>query len=58
MKGHHTDNEIFNNSDFMEDMLKNQKKIMFSGAEVSHQNGAVERASGIFGYDHVDAQCA
>ena len=27
----------------MEDLLKNQQKIRFSGAGVSHQNGAAER---------------
>ena len=27
----------------MEELLKNQQKINFSGADASHQNGAVER---------------
>ena len=40
----HTDNGIFNVSDFMEGMLKKQQKISFSGAGASHQNGAAERA--------------
>ena len=39
-----TDNGIFNVSDFMEELLKKQKKIRFSGAGASHQNGAAERA--------------
>ena len=29
----------------MEDLLKNQKNTRFSGADASHQNGAVERAT-------------
>ena len=44
IKGYHTDNGIFNSSDFMEELLKNQQKIRFSGAGASHQNGATERA--------------
>ena len=41
---YHTDNGIFNPSKFMEELLKNQQKIRFSGASNSHQNGAAERA--------------
>ena len=44
IKGYHTDNGIFNASYFMEDLLKKQQKISFSGAGASHQNGAAERA--------------
>ena len=44
IKGYHTDNGISNASEFMEDLLKKQKKIRFSGAGYSHQNGAAERA--------------
>ena len=44
IKGYHTDNGIFNASEFMEEMLKKQKKIRFSWAGSSHQNGAAERA--------------
>ena len=44
IKGYHTDNGIFNASEFMEEMLKQQQKIKFSGAGASHQNGAAERA--------------
>ena len=40
IKGYHTDNMIFNYSEFIEELSKNQKNIMFSGAGVSHQNGA------------------
>ena len=36
---HNTDNGIFNFSDFMEEMLKNQQKIGFSGTVTSHKNG-------------------
>ena len=38
-----TDNGIFNTPKFMEELLKKQKKLMFSGAIASHQNGSVER---------------
>ena len=41
---YHTDNEIFNTSKFMEELLKKQQKIRFSGSGASHQNGAAERA--------------
>ena len=44
IKGHHTDNGIFNSSEFMEELLNNNKKIIFSGAGASHKNGAPERA--------------
>ena len=42
IKGYHTDNGIFNSSEFMENLLNNQQKIRFSGAGASHQNGAAE----------------
>ena len=45
IKGYHTDNGIFNASDFMEELLNNQKKIRFSGAGASHHNGAAEGAT-------------
>ena len=35
---YHTD--MFNNSKFMEELLKKQQKLKFSGAGASHQNGA------------------
>ena len=44
IKGYNTDNGIFNSSEFMEEMLKKQQKIRFSGASASHQNEAAERA--------------
>ena len=44
IKGYHTDNGIFDASEFMEELLKKQKKIRFSGAGASHQNGSAERA--------------
>ena len=44
IKGYHTDNGIFNASDFMEELLKKKQKIRFSGAGASHQNGAAERS--------------
>ena len=40
IKGYHTDNAIFNASEFMEELLKNQQKIIFSGAGSPHYNGA------------------
>ena len=42
VKGYHTDNGIFNAPEFMEELWKNQQKIRFSGAGLSHQNGAAE----------------
>ena len=39
---YHTD--ILNTSKFMEKLLKKQKKLRFSAASVSHQNGAGSRA--------------
>ena len=42
IKGYHTDNEIFNTSEFMDYLLKKQQKIRFSLAGASHQNGAAE----------------
>ena len=44
IKGYHTNNGTLNASDFMEETLKNQQKIKFSGAGASHQNGEAERA--------------
>ena len=44
IKGYQTNNGIFNASEFMEDILKNKKKIRFSGTDASYQNGAAERA--------------
>ena len=44
IKVYHTDNGIFNSSEFMEELLKKQQKIRFSGSGSSYQNGATERA--------------
>ena len=44
IKEYHTDDGIFNSSEFMEELLKKQKNIRFSGDGTSHQNGAAERA--------------
>ena len=41
---YHTGNGIFNASEFMEELFKNQQKIRFSGAGASHQNGSAEHA--------------
>ena len=41
---YHTGNGIFNTSKFMEEMLKKQKNVRFSGSRDSHQNGATERS--------------
>ena len=41
---YHTDNEIFNTSKFMEELLKKQQKLRFSAGGASHQNGAGSRA--------------
>ena len=40
IKGYHTDNGMFNSSDFMEELLDNQKKIRFNGDGASHKNGS------------------
>ena len=44
IKGYHTDNGIFNASEFMEWLYKKQQNISFIGSGASHQNGAAERA--------------
>ena len=44
INGYHTDNGIFNFSEFMEKLMKKQQKIRFSGAGASHQKGAANRA--------------
>ena len=44
IKVYHTDNGIFNSSEFMEELSKKQQKIRFSGAGTSHQNRSAERA--------------
>ena len=43
IKGYHANNGIFNNPEFMEEQLKKQKNIRFSGASASHKNGSEER---------------
>ena len=57
IKVYHTD--IFNTSKFIEELLKKQQKLKFSGAGASHQNGVVSRAryqyTGQYGKCHVDA---
>ena len=54
-----TDNEIFNTSKFMEELLKKQQKLRFSGAGASHQNGAGGRSryeySAKYGKFRIDA---
>ena len=49
--------DMFNNSKFMEELLKKQHKLRFSGAGASHQNGAGSRAryqySGQYGRCHI-----
>ena len=42
IKGYHNDNGIFNALQFMQQLLKKQQNIRFSGAIASHKNGAVE----------------
>ena len=44
IKGYHTGNGIFNGSEFMENLLNNQKNMRFSGAGASHQNGSKDCA--------------
>ena len=40
IKGYHTENGIFDSSKSMQDMLKKQQKIGFSGSGTLHINGA------------------
>ena len=55
---YHTD--TFNTSKFMEELLKKQQKLRFSGAGASHQNWAGSRAhyqcSAQYGKYHIDAR--
>ena len=44
IKVYHTDNGIFNDSEFMEELLNKEQKIRFSGASALDQNRLVERA--------------
>ena len=44
IKGYHTNNGIFNNSEFIEELLKKNQKIRFIGDGSSHKNGATEIA--------------
>ena len=44
IKRYHTDNGTFKASGFMQEPLKQQKNIRFSGAGASHNNGAADRA--------------
>ena len=39
IKIYHTDNGIFNSSEFMEELFKKQRNIRFIGTGTSHQNG-------------------
>ena len=43
IKVYHTDNDIFNASDFMERLLKKRQKRRFSGSGASHKNGSEKR---------------
>ena len=45
IKGYHTDNGIFYDSEVMKELLKNQKNIRFSDSGASHQNVEEERAT-------------
>ena len=44
INGYHTDNGVFNYSEFMEEMLKKQQNIRLSAACASHQNGSSDCA--------------
>ena len=59
-KGYQTDNGIFNDSEFMKEMLKKQQQISFSGNRASHKNGgsrAFHQDGSHYGKDRVDACC-
>ena len=43
IKGYHADNGIFNDLEFMEELLNNQQNIKFSDSGTSYQNGASKR---------------
>ena len=43
IKVYHTENGISNASYFMEEMFNKQKKMRFSGAGTSYQNGSADR---------------
>ena len=45
IKRYHNVNEIFNASEFMEDIFKKQQNIIFSGDGDSHQNEAAARTT-------------
>ena len=45
IKVSYTYNGVFNDSEFMKEMLKKQQQISFSGNRASHKNGAEERAT-------------
>ena len=51
--------DIFNTSNFMEELSKKQQKLRFGGAGASYQNGAGRRAryqySGQYGKFRIDA---
>ena len=47
IKGYYTNNWILNPLKFTEELLKNQQKIIFSGAGASHQNGSSDQAINI-----------
>ena len=42
IKGYHTGNGIFNYSEFMVELLKNQQNISFSGSGASHLSSQVD----------------
>ena len=61
IKGYHTDNGILNESEFMEDLLKNQQNIKFSGGRsLTSKWGSRARHKEMshYGKDHVDSHCA
>ena len=39
IRGYYTGNRVFDEPDYIEDMLKNQQNIRFSGACASNKNG-------------------
>ena len=42
IKVYHTKLGIYNNSEFIEDLMKNQKNVIFGEADALHQNGVAE----------------
>lgn len=43
VQAYHTDNGVFTSREFLEELIKTEQKIRFSGSGAAHQNGVAER---------------